>query len=406
MLYFCFRCAVGAPAINNSFFCYMINNFTYAVPTKILFGKGAIARISKEIPSGAKVMVVYGGGSIHKNGVYAQVMEALKGFEVCEFAGIEPNPHYETCMRAVAQIKEQGVGYLLAVGGGSVIDATKLIALAVHADYDAWEVLTKNRYPSEAMPFGTVLTLPATGSEMNASSVITKAATQEKLAFNSPLVFPRFSVLDPQVTYTLPKRQISNGVVDTFVHVCEQYLTYPIGAKIQDSFAESILKVLCDDGPKALVDPENYDVRANLMWASTWALNGWIAKGVPEDWATHMIGHEITALHGLDHGQTLAVVLPGVMRVMKSEKLQKILQMGQQVFGITAGTDDERAEATIEAVDAFFRQMGIGTHLADYGLDAAMIEPIAKRFEDRGWKLGENQTITPDKVREILTQRL
>ena len=307
-------------------------------------------------------------------------------------------------MKAVALIKEKGIDFLLAVGGGSVLDATKFIAAAAcFEDGDPWLILSKHATVKRALPFGDIITLPATGSEMNSGAVITKAATQEKLAFGSPFTFPRFSVLDPTTTYSMPPRQIGNGVVDAFVHVMEQYLTYNEGdSLLQDNMAEAIVKTLVAEGPKALKTPENYDVRANLMWASTWALNGWIAAGVPEDWATHMIGHELTAFYGLDHGQTLAIVLPGVMTVLKEQKSKKIARLGREVFGIN---DNDATNRTIKAVENFFESVGVKTHLSDYGLGDEAIEKVANRLANRGWKLGECQNITADVVREILSLR-
>ncbi|MDR1706440.1 MAG: iron-containing alcohol dehydrogenase [Prevotella sp.] len=378
-----------------------MENFIYANPVKIIFGKDTIKEIVNEIPKGSKVLMTYGGGSIKNNGVYDQVVKALSAYEWYEFSGIEPNPHYETCMKAVALIKEKGIDFILSVGGGSVLDATKFIAAAVCFEGgDPWQILSKRSEVKKALPFGDIITLPATGSEMNAGAVITRAETQEKLAFGSPYTYPKFSVLDPTVTYSLPPRQIGNGVVDAFVHVMEQYLTYSeSNALLQDHMAEAIVKTLVIEGPKALITPTDYDVRANLMWASTWALNGWISQGVPEDWATHMIGHEITAFYGLDHAQTLAIVLPGVMTVLKEQKGKKIIRLGKEVFG----TDD--IDDTIKAVEGFFEKMGVKTHLSDYGLDDEAIAKVSDRLAKRGWKLGECGNITADTVKEILTIR-
>lgn len=385
-----------------------MENFIFQNPVKIIFGKNTISNISKEIPTDAKILITYGGGSIKKNGVYDQVINALKGYTYFDFGGIEANPHYETCMEAVATIKEKGCNYILAVGGGSVVDATKFIAAAACVEgHDPWDLVAKGDVIKAALPFGVVLTLSATGSEMNSGAVITKAETQDKLAFGSPLVYPKFSVLDPTTTFTLPTKQISNGVIDAFVHVVEQYVTYPVNAMIQDYFAEGILKTLIIEGPKALETPDNYDIRANLMWASTWALNGWIACGVPQDWATHRIGHELTALYGLDHAQTLAIVLPGLLEVKKEQKGDKIIQFGEQVFGIYNNmTRDERIAETIKAVENFFEEMQTKTHLSDYGLGEETIEIVAQRIDARGWKLGEHQDITGDVIRKILRIRL
>jgi NADP-dependent alcohol dehydrogenase len=385
-----------------------MENFEFSNPVKILFGKGQIANLKNEIPGQSRVLLIYGGGSIKTNGVYNQVKEALEGLFVVEFSGIEPNPHYETCLQAVDIIHSQNINFILAVGGGSVIDATKFISAAArYQGADSWDILEKHASISEAVPFGTVLTLPATGSEMNNGAVITRASDKNKLAFASEKVYPEFSILDPSVTFSLPAKQIGNGVVDTFVHAVEQYVTYPANALIQDYFAESVLKTLLIEGPKALQTPDDYDVRANLMWASTWALNGWIGIGVPNDWATHGIGHELTAFYGLDHGQTLAIVLPGVLRMLKEQKADKIIRLGEQVFGIATNLSlDERIENTIRAVESFFEEMGVRTHLSDYGLGADAVEAIYGRLKSRGWKLGEKRNITAEVAKEILLTRL
>ena len=313
-----------------------MNNFNYYNPVQILFGKGKIAEIGKHIPAHTKIMMTYGGGSIKKNGVYQQVMDALKGFEIIEFPGIEPNPHYETLMKAVEIIKQEKVDFLLAVGGGSVVDGTKFIAAAACFEgHDKWDILAKRAHIENALPFATVLTLPATGSEMNCGAVITRAETQEKLDFGSPKVFPKFSVMDPEATYSLPLRQIANGIIDTYVHVMEQYLGYPENAMIQDRFSEGILQTLVELAPKIYSSEKPiYDDRANFMWAATMGLNGLIACGVREDWATHHIGHELTAFHGLDHAVTLAIVLPGVLNGVKELRKVKLLQYGERVWGI------------------------------------------------------------------------
>jgi NADP-dependent alcohol dehydrogenase len=383
-----------------------MRNFTYSNPVKIIFGKNTIPQLSNEIPANSKILVIYGGGSIKSNGVFDQVIEALNGRDYFEFSGIGANPEFETCLKAIELIKKENIDFLLAVGGGSVIDATKFIALACEAEGDLWDILTKAKYPEKALPFGVVLTLPATGSEMNFNSVITKVETQDKRAFHSTLVFPKFSILDPETTYSLPARQVANGVVDTFVHTTEQYLTYPAGGALQDYFAEGILKVLVKNGEQALKAPKNYEVRANLMWASTWGLNGWIAQGVPEDWATHMIGHEITALFGLDHAQTLAIVLPGLLYVLREEKAEKLIQMGERVFGLAEGSREFRIDASIQAVDSFFRHLGVGTHFSDYGLGKDAVQKLVERYKERGWILGEHQNITAEVVERILIKRL
>lgn len=320
-----------------------------------------------------------------------------------EFGGIEPNPSYETLMDAVQLVKKEKIDFLLAVGGGSVIDGTKFIAAAVNFQGDPWDILAKGSTVESSLPFGSVLTLPATGSEMNNGAVVTRRSLQTKLPFSSPLVYPQFSVLDPTTTYTLPAVQISNGVVDAFIHVIEQYLTYPVNAKVQDRFAEGLLLSLIEEGPSALKDPHNYAVRANIMWCATMALNGLIGAGVPQDWATHMIGHEITALHGLDHAQTLAIVLPALLTVKKAEKGDKLLQYAERVWGLTKGDDAERIDAAIEKTRAFFELMQVKTHLSDYGITKDSIPKLVAQLEQHGMvKLGEKKDVTPDVSKKIL----
>lgn len=383
-----------------------MKNFKFANPVKIIFGKGMIKEIVKEIPATQRIMVIYGGGSIKKNGVYDQVTEALKNHTWYEFSGIEANPHYETCLKAVERIREWHVDFLVAVGGGSVIDAVKFISAAALYDGDPWDFMTGRGKINAAMPFGTVLTLPATGSEMNKGFVITKAETQEKLAGGSPFTYPKFSVLDPETSYSLPQKQTANGIIDTFVHVTEQYLTFNNHALLQDYFAEAILKVLVEEAPKVLENPTDYNVRANLMWASTWGLNDWIGQGVTTDWATHMIGHELTAFYGIDHGQTLAIILPGVMDVMRKDKEEKILQMGENIFHITEGSTDERINKTIQSVEEFFHSVGVKTRLTDYQVDESGIQKIVARFKERNWALGEHENITFERIEEILKRRM
>ncbi|EOY5421866.1 alcohol dehydrogenase [Cronobacter dublinensis] len=382
-----------------------MNNFNLHNPTHIAFGKGAISELRSLIPADSRVLITYGGGSVKKTGVLDQVYSALKGLDVLEFGGIEPNPSYETLMNAVELVRKEKVTFLLAVGGGSVLDGTKFIAAAAHytAASDPWHILeTRGSDITDAIPMGSVLTLPATGSESNKGAVVSRRATGDKQAFHSPFVQPRFAILDPVYTYTLPPRQVANGVVDAFVHTVEQYVTYPVNAKIQDRFAEGILLTLIEEGPKALEEPENYDVRANLMWAATQALNGLIGAGVPQDWATHMLGHELTAMHGLDHAQTLAVVLPALWNEKRNEKRAKLLQYAGRVWNITEGSDDERIDAAIAATRRFFETMGAPTRLSDYGLDGSSIPALLAKLEEHGLTaLGEHQDITLDVSRRI-----
>lgn len=379
-------------------------NFDFHNPTQILFGKGRIADLAKVVPADARVLMLYGGGSIKSNGVFDEVMTALSGRHVREFAGIEPNPSYETLMQAVALVKQENLDFLLAVGGGSVIDGTKFVAAAACFDGEPWEILEKRgRNVMQALPFGSVLTLPATGSEMNNGSVITRKSLKAKLPFSNRLVFPKFSILDPVATYTLPAKQVGNGVVDAYVHIVEQYLTYPVNAPVQDRFAEGLLLTLIEEGPKALANPTDYDTRANIMWCATLALNGLIGAGVPQDWATHMVGHELTALYGLDHAQTLAIVLPGMLRVRKESKRAKLLQYAERVWGITGGDEDARIEEAIRRTQAFFEQMGVKTRLADYQIGADQVDAIVKHLESHGMvTLGEQRDVTPDVSRKVL----
>ena len=380
-----------------------MENFSFYNPVKILFGKGQIANIAQEIPVNAKILITYGGGSIKSNGVYDQVKTALAGRNFLEFGGIEANPHLETLMKAVELIRSQGIDFLLAVGGGSVLDGTKFIAAAVPFEGDPWDILAKQAPVKAALPIGTVLTLPATGSEMNTNSVVTKWETQEKLFFASPLVFPKFSVLDPETTFSLPPRQIGNGIVDAFTHVMEQYLTYPANAPLQDSWAESILQTLIEEGPKTLANPDDYASRANVVWAATLALNGLIGAGVPQDWTTHMIGHELTALHGLDHAQTLAVVLPNTLTVLRDRKREKLLQYAERVWNLVDGGEEVRIDLAIAKTREFFESVGVRTHLSDYGVGLDVIPTIIDRFEKRGLvALGEHKEVTPKVVEQIL----
>lgn len=383
-------------------------NFEYRNPVKIIFGKGTIPKISEEIPAGAKVMMTYGGGSIKQNGIYDKVKEALRDYKLVEFGGIEPNPHYETCMKAIEMVKKEKVDFLLSVGGGSVLDATKFIAAgSLYSGDDPWDFM-KYRYKievQEALPLASVLTLPATGSEMNGTAVVTRISTREKQSFGSPKVLPQFSILDPECVFSLPDRQVANGVADAFVHVIEQYLTFPVNSPLQDRFAEGILHTLIEEGPKILANRKDYDSAANFMWSATMALNGLIAVGVPQDWATHMIGHELTAFHGIDHARTLAIVLPGIMQIKRESKKAKLLQYGQRIWGINEGTEDERIDKAIEKTVDFFNSLGIQCTLPDYEVPAETIEKITERFRQRKSKLGENKDIDYKVVEEILEDR-
>ncbi|MBT0014589.1 iron-containing alcohol dehydrogenase [Vibrio alginolyticus] len=376
-------------------------NFSYVNPTKIFFGQKQIAAIKEAIPSDQKVLVVYGGGSIKKNGVYDQVAEALEGHEWLEFSGVEPNPTKETLDKAVAMVKEHGVDFILAVGGGSVIDGSKYVAAASMYDGDGWDIMIGKHQVTEATPLAAILTLPATGSESNMGAVITKKETQDKLPFMSPAVQPKFAVLDPDVMKTLPERQLINGIVDAWVHVCEQYLTLPTGAMVQDGYAETLLKTLKTLGEQ-FAERDDDMWRANLMWSANQALNGLIGSGVPQDWATHMIGHELTALWGVDHARSLAIVQPSLLRNQMQFKRPKLEQMGRNVFALEAGED--LAERTIEAIEAFYHQLDVATKLENYGESREQaIDAIIDQLNKHSMTvLGENQAITLERSREIL----
>ena len=385
-----------------------MNNFVFQNATKLIFGRGTIGDLASELPPNARVLVTYGGGSIKRNGVWDQVMAALSGHHVATFGGIPPNPTIEVLNQAVAIAKRESIDFLLAVGGGSVADGTKYIAAAAAFEGDdPWDLMTHTAPVVAALPLGVVLTLPATGSESNAGMVITRAASRDKLALVHPLLSPQFAVLDPETTFSLPERQTANGVVDAFVHVMEQYLTYPVQADVQDRYAEALLKTLIDNGPRVMAAPDDYDARANMMWAACQALNGLIGVGVPHDWATHMIGHELTALHGLDHAQTLAIVLPRVMDAMREGKAAKLLQYGERVWGITDGTEQVRIDAAIARTEGFFVSLGVGTRLDDYNIGADAIPSIVASLERHGFtRLGESRDVTPSAVTDLLTAAL
>jgi NADP-dependent alcohol dehydrogenase len=382
-------------------------NFELYNPVNYVFGKGQIAKLTELVPTNTKILLAYGGGSIFKNGVYDQVKAALPNHDIVEFGGIEPNPRFETLMKAVEIIRAEKIGFILAVGGGSVIDGVKFISAAVNFEGDAAAILKKRilfKDVAKVIPFGTILTLPATGSEMNSGAVVTIEATQEKLTLGGSALFPVFSIVDPTVITSLPKRQLQNGVVDAFTHVMEQYLTYTHDALLQDRISESILQTLIEIGPDVVENPSDYKLASNFVWCATMALNGLIQKGVPSDWATHMIGHELTALYEIDHARTLAIIGPNLYRVMFDTKKDKLAQYGQRVWNIQGNSTEEIAEKAIEKTVEFFHKMGMKTKISE---NAENIEKtadfIVNRFEERGWKaMGEKQNITLEKVRAIV----
>ena len=378
-------------------------NFEFQNPTRIVFGRETVAKLDTLVPADARVLILYGGQSAEKNGTLQEVRSALGARERREFGGIEPNPSYETMIKAVELVRAEKLDFLLAVGGGSVIDGTKFVAAAASFAGDPWQILESfGGAVTQALSLGVVLTLPATGSEMNCGSVITRKSTKTKAFFSSPQVFPQFSILDPTKTYTLPARQLANGVVDSFTHIVEQYLTYPVGGRVQDRLAEGLLQTLIEIGPKVVKEPADYETRANLMWTATMALNGLVGAGVPQDWATHLVGHELTAQFGMDHAQTLAVLLPSMLNVRRAGKRAKLLQYAERVWGITQGSEDERIGEAIARTRAFFEIVGVKTRLADYGIAADAIDNLVRQLQEHGMtQLGERLDVTPDVARKV-----
>lgn len=385
-----------------------MKNFEFHNPTRIVFGADTVGRIDQLIPADARVLILYGGASAEKTGTLAEVRQALGQRSVQEFGGIEPNPSYETLMRAVQLVRAEKLDFLLAVGGGSVIDGTKFVAAAALYDGEPWEIAEQGGGNiKQALPIGTVLTLPATGSEMNSGAVVTRKATQAKLPFRNTLLYPQFSVLDPSKTFTLPTKQVANGLVDAYVHTIEQYLTYPVQAHVQDRFAEGLLQTLIEIAPQAVAAPNDYSTRANLMWTATLALNGLIGAGVPQDWATHMIGHELTALYDIDHARTLALVLPALLEVQRDNKRAKLLQYAARVWNIHSGSEDERITAAIASTRQFFEGLGIPTRLSAYGLGQEAIAAVLRQLEAHGMTaLGEQRDIDLARSRRILEAAL
>lgn len=379
-------------------------NFTYCNPVKIVFGKGAISELSELVPNDARVLLTFGGGSIKKNGVYDQVKNALGSRETIEFGGIEPNPAYETLMEGVELGRREAVTFLLAVGGGSVLDGTKFIAAAIPFKAgDPWNMVVAGAPVPDVVPLGCIMTLPATGSEMNSIAVISRKSVQEKIGLSSPKLFPLFSILEPSVTLSLPAEQVRNGIVDAFVHVVEQYMTVRSGTPLQDRQAEAILLTLIEEGSKTLQNPEDYDKRANLVWCATQALNGLIGCGIRTDFSTHRIGHELTALYGVAHAESLAILLPAVWRYKKDEKKEKLLQYGERIWGITDGSDEERIDQAIARTREFFHSLGMPTRLSDYNIPLEAASIAADRLRKRGWiRLGELQDIGPQDVEAII----
>lgn len=381
-----------------------MNNFEFYCPTKMVFGKGSIAQLSELIDKNKKVLMIYGGGSIKKNGVYDQVKEALKNHDLIEFSGIEPNPTYETCMKAVELVKKENIDFLLAVGGGSTLDGTKFIAAAAkYKGEEPYDLVSKELPCDEALPIGSVMTLPATGSEMNCAAVISRISTQEKFAMRNPKVYPQFSIIDPETTYSLPIEQVRNGIVDTFVHVMELYATYDVNTPLQDSWALGLIKTLIQEAPKVLKSNTDYDAKANICWCATCGLNYWLSVGAVQDWSTHRIGHELTAFYGLSHGQSLAVVLPRLWAERKKDKADKLAKLAKEVFGCNETDNMKASDCAIKKTEEFFNSLGMKTKLSDYGVNSVeAAEKIKERFEKRETVLGEDLKVTPQMVYDIL----
>jgi NADP-dependent alcohol dehydrogenase len=381
-----------------------MNNFEYYRPTRLVFGKGQIEQLSALLPIGKKILVTFGSGSVKENGVYDQVKKALDGFDFIEFWGIEPNPEYETCMRAIKLAKKENADFLLAVGGGSVLDATKFIAAGVKfAGEDPYDIILKQLPVADALPLASVITLPATGSEMNGNSVISRAQMRLKASFASEKVYPRFSIIDPSTTFSLPVRQTVNGIVDTFVHVMEQYCTYDVNTPLQDEWMLGLMRTLINESPKVLADPNDYDARANIFWCATCGLNHFMSLGCVQDWSTHIIGHELTAEYGLDHAQALAIVLPRLLQTQKANKAQKLTKMARELFNVQDGNEIKAAGVAIYKIEEFFASIGMKTHLHDYGIDRTQAaELVRTKLAMRNVHLGEHKNITADTAFEII----
>lgn len=377
-------------------------NFDFYNPTHIVFGKDRLSKLDKLVPKNAKVLILYGGGSVKKFGTLSRVIEALNGRSIVEFGGIEPNPQFETLMKAVTIVKNENIDFLLALGGGSVIDGTKFVNLAAHYEGDdATDLFKSTKSVKKGLPIGTIVTLPATGSEMNNGAVI--SYDHGKFPVMSPLSFPKFSILDPTLTFTLPATQVANGIIDTFIHTTEQYLTYPVDGRFQDRTAEGILQTLIEIGRKTLDHPEDYDTRANLVWCATMGLNGLIGAGVPQDWSTHIIGHELTAIFGIDHGKTLAILQPSIWEIRKEQKRAKLIQYAERVWNITEDNEDTKINLAINKTREFFESLGVKTHLSDYGITADRIDDVIHSLEKHGMTaLSETRDLTLEVSRKIL----
>ncbi len=379
-------------------------NFTYCNPTEIKFGKGQIAAIAELIPENARIFLLYGGGSIKKNGVYNQVMDALSGRVVDEFNGVEANPHYETLQVASRLAMLKGSTFVLGAGGGSVIDAAKFLAAMIATGKDdPWDDLLKHPEDVRPLPNGAVLTLPATGSESNPVSVISSVRRQLKVPFSNQAARPKFAIMDPTTMQSLSRRQLENGVVDAFTHVLEQYLTRPVNTPVQYGFSETVLEVLIEWGPK-LVETRSEEACENVMWAANQALNGLIGAGVPQDWSTHMIGHAITAIYGVDHARTLSMIMPSVFRYCLNTKAPMLARYARRVWKSDQLDDVKAAEQAIVRTEEFMAHMGCPVRISQQDALEVDVEALVSHLEKAGHtELGENQDIRPEDVRKILS---
>ncbi len=381
-----------------------MQNFTFFNDTTYVFGKGQIARLTELLDPKYKVLCIFGGGSVKKNGVYDQVKAALAGRDVVEFWGVTPNPTAETAREIIALGLKEKVDFLLAVGGGSVVDCTKIVAAGIrHPELDPWEIATVGA--ATQIPFGCVMTMPATGSEMNNGAVLSNLATKEKTGrYRGD--YPRFAIVDPETLKTIPIRQRANALADIVVHCLEQYVTTPGQNRVLDRWAEGVILSTMEISSKVLSEDADYDTLCDYAYCATMALNNFLRMGITQDWVTHQIGHQLTALHGITHGESLTMIWTGTARVLREQKKGKLLQMAERIFGITEGTDDERIDLALEKMEAWFKSLGLATRLSEKGIGMETIDFLEKRFNDYNNPLGEAKNVTGAVIRQIMLDRL
>ena len=384
-----------------------MQNFIFFNDTKYVFGKGQIARLSELVPPKTKLLVVYGGGSVKKNGVYDQVKAALKGFEYTEFWGVHSNPDVDTVRSAAAEGLLFGAQMVLGVGGGSVADAVKFIAAAIADPFaDIWDMAKGAK--AKQVPFACVMTMPATGSEMNNGAVLSNNATKEKLGtFRGD--YPRFSIVDPEVVRSVPLYQRANALADAYVHVLEQYVTTPGQNRILDRWAEGVLSSLREISADAMKEDPTYDTLCDYAYAMTMALNNFLRMGITQDWATHQIGHQITAYAGVTHGESLTMVWSALADTLRGQKHAKLLQYAERVLNIRAKDEpdeEKRIDAALKETDAWFKSLGLATSLKEKGLGMDVVDFVEKRFNDYGAHYGEGKNVDGAMARKILLKRL